>query len=83
MPGTLARVWAINGDDNGKIWIGTGDAGVWCYDGKNLTNYADEKQFGGHPIETIYKDKKGTLWFGTNGGGVYKFNGKTFAPFNP
>lgn len=37
--GTLARVWTINEDNNGNLWIGTIDACVWRYDGKNLTNY--------------------------------------------
>lgn len=77
-PGTLARVWAINEDNNGNIWIGTGDSGLWTYDGKNLINYTEKDGLPNHPIETIYKDKGGQLWFGTNGGGVYQLNGMTF-----
>lgn len=80
--GTLTRVWAINEDNNGNIWIGTGDAGVWKYDGKNLVNYTEKDGIPNYPIETIYKDKGGQLWFGTNGGGVYKLNGTTFEKFN-
>ena len=56
--GTLARVWSVNEDNNGNIWIGTYDAGVWCYDGKNLTNYTTKDRLSSNAINTIYKDKK-------------------------
>lgn len=82
-PGTLARVWCINEDNAGNIWIGTGDAGVWRYDGRNLINYKTENGLPGSGIETIYKDKKGGLWFGTDGDGVFKFNGINFIKFTP
>ncbi len=82
-PGTLARVWAINEDNTGTLWIGTGDAGIWCYDGKNLINYSTIHNLPINAIETIYKDKKGHLWFGTNGDGVYVFNGLSFKKFTP
>jgi ligand-binding sensor domain-containing protein len=82
-PGTLARVWAINEDDRGNLWIGTADAGVWQYDGRNLVNYTIKNGLPGSGIETIYKDKKGTLWFGTAGDGVYTLNGLYFTKFTP
>jgi ligand-binding sensor domain-containing protein len=77
-PGTLARVWTINEDNSGNLWIGTTDAGVWHYDGKNLINYTTINGLTSNAINTIYKDKKGELWFGTEGGGVCKFNGTSF-----
>ncbi len=80
-PGTLARVWALNEDNYGNLWIGTGDAGVWRYDGSDLTNYTSKEGLPNSGIETIYKDKSGNLWFGTNGDGVYKFDGSFFTKF--
>ena len=80
-PGTLARVWTINEDDNGNIWVGTIDAGVWRYDGQTLTNYTRNDGLPSNVIYTIYKDKKGELLFGSGGAGVYRFNGKSFARF--
>lgn len=76
-PGTLARVWAINEDDRGNLWIGTGDAGAWQYDGNKLTNYSADN-FDNSGIEIIYKDKTNELWFATNGTGLYKFNETAF-----
>lgn len=80
-PGTLARIYSINEDTAGNLWIGTVDAGVWRYDGKNLTNYTAKDGLMGNAVNTIYKDRKGELWFGTDAAGVYKFNGFSFNKF--
>ncbi len=79
--GTLARIYAINEDDLGNLWIGTIDAGVWKYDGIKLINYTTKDGLTRNSINTIYKDKKGELWFGTDEEGVYKFNGNYFTRF--
>ena len=79
--GTLASVMAIAEDNAGNLWIGTYDSGVWCYDGKNLTNYTTKDGLSGNAIMTNYKDSKGILWFGVDKGGVCTFNGKSFEKF--
>lgn len=79
--GTLARVWTITADQQGNLWIGTIDTGVWRFDGKTVTNYTTKDGLGSDAIWTIYKDKNGNLWFGTDGAGVYTFDGKTFKSF--
>jgi len=80
-PGSLARVWTINEDNEGNLWIGTIDAGVWKYDGKHLTNYTTKDGLAGNSIWMIYKDHGDHLWFVTNGETLCKFNGKTFTKF--
>jgi ligand-binding sensor domain-containing protein len=79
--GTLARVYSINEDNSGNIWVGTVDAGVWKYDGNNLTNYTTKNGLTSNAVNTIYKDKNGELWFGTDSNGICKFNGTTFSEF--
>lgn len=79
--GSLARVWAINEDKDGNLWVGTIDAGLWKFDGTTLTNYTTKDGLTGNAIWTIFKDAKGDLWFVTNGDTVCKFNGKTFEKF--
>lgn len=79
--GTLARVYSINEDNNGNIWVGTVDAGVWKYDGNNLTNFTTKDGLTSNAVNTIFKDKNGELWFGTDGNGICKFNGTTFTEF--
>ncbi len=80
-PGTLSRIYSINEDNSGNIWIGTVDAGVWRYDGINLKNYTAKDGLISIAVNTIYKDKNGELWFGTDDDGVYRFNGITFIKF--
>lgn len=77
-PGTVARVFAINEDMAGNIWIGTADAGVWKFNGKSFVNYTIANGLPSNTINVIYKDKKGDLLFGTQGDGVCKFNGFSF-----
>jgi len=79
--GTLARVYSINEDNSGNIWVGTVDAGVWKYDGTNLTNYTSKDGLTSNAVNTIYKDQKGELWFGTDSNGMNKFNGRKFSEF--
>lgn len=81
VPRTLARIYTINQDDNGTLWIGTVDNGVWIYDGKNTTNYTTNEGLPSNAINTIYKDHYGTIWLGTDQDGIYKFDGKTFTKF--
>lgn len=80
-PGSLARVWTLNDDSLGNLWVGTIDAGVWKYDGTKLTNYNTAHGLSGNAVWTIYKDKKGELWFVINGEDLFKFNGTTFTKF--
>ncbi len=65
-------------DKAGDLWMATYGAGIWKYDGKNLTNYP--VMVDGKPITvfSIYCDREGSLWLGTHEHGVCKFNGKTF-----
>lgn len=77
-PGSLARIWTINEDKQGKLWIGTIDAGLWKYDGNTLSNYTINDGLGGNSIWFSYKDKAGDLWFVTNGDAIYKLSGTSF-----
>lgn len=77
-PGSLARVFSINEDNDGNLWIGTADAGIWKYDRTNLKNYTTQDGLGDNPVNVIYKDNNGKLWFVSNGT-VYHFNGQRFS----
>jgi ligand-binding sensor domain-containing protein len=76
----LTRVWTVNEDNNGNLWVGTMNGGAWRYDGQNFTNYTVKDGLTSNNINVIYKDKKDELLFGT-GDGVYTFNGKFFSRF--
>lgn len=78
--GTLARVWVITGDQQGNLWIGTIDAGLWKYNGTAFTCYTTKDGLAGNSIEALLYDTNGTLWIGTDKG-VTKYNGSTFNDF--
>lgn len=79
--GSLARIFSINEDNAGNLLIGTIDAGVWKFDGVNLTNYTTKDGLAGNSIWTIYKDNKSELWIVTNGEAICKFNGQKFTKY--
>jgi ligand-binding sensor domain-containing protein len=73
-------------DKQGKIWFGgRGMAGLFCYDGKELTNLQSIPLDSTTSIKFNWliprvKDKNGAIWFG-NFGGLYRYDGKMFEPF--
>lgn len=79
--GSLARIFSINEDKAGNLLIGTIDAGLWKFDGVNLTNYTTKDGLAGNSIWTIYKDNKNELWIVTNGEAICKFNGQKFTKY--
>lgn len=75
--GSMARIWSIDQDNSGNLWIATIDAGVWNYDGKKLTNYTTKNGLPSNSVTAVYKDRKGMIWFGT-AGEICQFDGKGF-----
>lgn len=75
----LARVWTINEDPEGYLWIGTVDHGVWKVIDNHIKNFTTKEGLTSNKVTKIYKDQKNILWFITEGG-VSKFNGKHFEP---
>ena len=77
-------------DKSGNLWFGTWTSGIYCYDGKKLTNFLNNDghsfNLGSHNqfILDILQDKKGNIWFSSwNGGGVWRYDGKSFKNFIP
>lgn len=77
-PGTLARVWAINEDKEGNLWVGTIDAGLWKINATGMKNYSTQNGLPGNAIWKMYKDRQGELWFIVNGESIHKIKGETF-----
>ncbi|HPR29495.1 MAG TPA: two-component regulator propeller domain-containing protein, partial [Chitinophagales bacterium] len=63
---------------DGLIWFST-DAGVFSYNGYNITNYSSANGLSDNEIFRIYEDNKHRLWFlGLNGKCSYYYNGEIF-----
>lgn len=56
-PHSLARIFALNGDKDGNLWIGTIDAGLWKYNGENLVQWGQKEGVPGLVINCIYRDR--------------------------
>ena len=79
---SLARVWTINEDSNGKLWIGTIDAGLWTISGERLHHFNTAKGLPGNSVWASCKDRSGNLWFVFEGKYVVKWNGQNFESFS-
>lgn len=77
MPGSMARIFALNTDNEGNLLIGTIDAGLWKYDGIHLTNYTTTEGLSGNSIRDIYKNKAGEIFIVSNSNAITKYDGKT------
>jgi signal transduction histidine kinase/ligand-binding sensor domain-containing protein len=72
-------VYSICEDHQGSIWVGTSFAGVYRFQGTNLTRY----EAGDLPLTdvwSLFEDSKSNLWIGTSSHGVYQFRDGHFVP---
>jgi ligand-binding sensor domain-containing protein/serine phosphatase RsbU (regulator of sigma subunit) len=70
-------VYNISQDNNGFIWIGTGD-GLCRYDG---LDFVPSSAFDSLPVDVVnvsFTDNLGILWFGFNNGEVWSYDGNYF-----
>jgi ligand-binding sensor domain-containing protein/signal transduction histidine kinase len=74
------RVNSIVQDDQGFLWLGTGE-GLNRYDGYTFTVYKsdpdDPQSLADNTVFTVHEDRDGTLWVGTLNGGLHRFDRAT------
>jgi len=76
-------IWRIFQTRNNEYWFGSGDDGVYRYDGKNIVNFTTKDGLCNNRIWAIQEDKSGNIYFTTPGGvgqpdGISKFDGRAF-----
>ena len=84
LPGASIR--AIVQDREGRLWFGTVDGGVGCFDGRQLRVFTEEDGLADDTVQSILEDRQGNLWFGTGwfesgGRGVSRYDGERFTTF--
>ncbi|HYG17388.1 MAG TPA: two-component regulator propeller domain-containing protein [Ohtaekwangia sp.] len=70
------EVLSFSQDSGGKVWIGTGGAGLYRLENKlkAFDQPARNDDFSSKIIKCIYKDPKGNLWLGTWEGGFMRYH---------
>jgi len=76
----LDGIQSIAQDEEGNMWFGTFEDGLWQYDGEIFTHFTEENGFISNTVKMIQKDKSGRLLFGIGKylTHIYYFNGVSF-----
>jgi signal transduction histidine kinase/ligand-binding sensor domain-containing protein len=76
-----AAVRSLYGDETGLLWVGTQGAGLYRWDGAQVTSYqpqtSNPRNASGGFIRSIYTDPavdSGAVWAGTDAGGLLRFD---------
>lgn len=73
------RMWSIAEDVKNRLWIGTTDNGLVCYDHSTrmFTSYAQKDGLPGNSVSSVLLSSPGKLWISTtNGLGVMNLDTK-------
>ena len=65
-------------DKAGNLWFGTGQNGLYKYDGKSFSQFLVADGLNSNKISSILEDRDGKIWIGTDAG-LYVYDGKTIA----
>ena len=81
-PNSIGNNWTVGivEADNGKIWIGTADEGLFIFDPVTEVFEAvssEESGICGHGMNTLNKDQEGNIWIGTRFNGFCRWVKKT------
>jgi len=60
-------------DQEGRIWIGAGDASVLCRDGDQWRRFDIPRHMATHYISALAEAPDGTVWAGSVGEGLFEF----------
>ncbi|MSR82850.1 MAG: hypothetical protein EXS58_07980 [Candidatus Latescibacteria bacterium] len=71
------KIECISEDQQGRMWIGTHDQGVVCYEGGEFRTYSCREGLSEEGVFSILEDGQGHLWLATNRG-LTVYDGKEF-----
>jgi ligand-binding sensor domain-containing protein/serine phosphatase RsbU (regulator of sigma subunit) len=70
-------VYTVNQDNNGYIWIGTGE-GLCRFNGFAFNADIQEDTLADQVAGVSFRDMRGVLWFGYHSGEIAKYDGRKF-----
>ena len=62
------RIECLYQDRHDRLWIGTSDRGVACFDHKTFATFTHQDGLSGNGVRIIVEDAAGRVWLGTNRG---------------
>ena len=63
-----ASIECLYQDRHDRMWIGTSDHGVACFDQKTVATFTHQDGLSGNGVHSIVEDVAGQMWLGTNRG---------------
>ncbi len=70
---TIESIFTVFGSDDGRIWIGTQDRGMYIFDPNTLTTsrlHRDNSGLRSNFVRAIFQDRKKQMWMGLDGAGI-------------
>src|SRR5579883_463337 len=77
-PSAPTNVWVrdLAQDDDGVLWIGTNESGVYRLENGQFTHFSQRDGLPSDSVSFVIAGKSGDLWIGTSGGVARLNNGK-------
>ena len=72
--------YGFHKDEEGNLYLGTSYAGLFRFDGQELTNLSLGDSIG--VVRSIFRDAAETIWFGNNGIGLFKYENEELVDFS-
>lgn len=63
-----AHIECLYLDRHNRIWLGTSDRGVACFDQKTVATFTHQDGLSGNRVHSFVEDAAGRMWLGTNRG---------------
>lgn len=82
VPQLERSIWVVFQDSRMNYWFGSGQNGLYRYDGTTITHFTTKDGLNHNAIRGIQEDKSGDLYFSTPVG-VSVFNGERFTTLLP
>ncbi len=78
-----ARVFAMDQDPSGDLWVGTRGEGLYRIrgKGKRILHYTEREGFPATVVFAIHADRGGGVWIGSGGTGLYVFRDGKFTRY--
>ncbi|MBO7505809.1 MAG: response regulator [Paludibacteraceae bacterium] len=73
----IKKIYGLAKGNNGEIWIGTQNSGIWSYSKKSEdgVTFSGDIGFPTEVCSSFQEDKDGTIIVGTDGDGIYTLSG--------